>query len=473
MISTLFIFLSLIVIFPAWLLAAPTAIVGARLIDGNGKKPRSGITILIENDRIVSVGNKVKVPKNTKIIDARNKFVVPGLVDAHVHVMGDGSYIDNMVSDNPKVREAMERIIRQAPYQLSRYLCAGVTRALDIGAPNVMFKLRDDSRNNPRSPTIYTSGLMVSTLPSIYNITMPHDMPIAYLSRTSEQALNAIESLIPYRPDFIKFQLIAWDDGLDPNMPPDELLKVQKGLIEKYSPAISTGITATHRRGMKALVHAMELATHKAVAKLGADAIMHGVFDLPVDQELINILKQKSVTYVPTISVADRMEQVMNYPPHLDFLPIEKECASVGTLNSFKDVPKGSKNPVPFDLKIARQNLKALSDAGVKIAMGTDSGNFGVLAGASVHKEMLEMVNAGMSPMQVIVSATKNAADLVTDKPDFGTIEAGKKADILVLDADPVKDIGNLAKIKLVIKNGNVFERSEFVNERPSGYESQ
>jgi imidazolonepropionase-like amidohydrolase len=121
-----------------------------------------------------------------------------------------------------------------------------------------------------------------------------------------------------------------------------------------------------------------------------------------------------------------------------------------------------------MQIETAQRNLKRLADAGVVIAAGTDAGNIGTLHGPSMHRELELMAEAGLTPMQVLVAATRDAARVFAEEPEFGTIEAGTLADLLVLDADPLADVRNARRIRQVVKGGKVLERAALETALPS-----
>jgi imidazolonepropionase-like amidohydrolase len=227
---------------------------------------------------------------------------------------------------------------------------------------------------------------------------------------------------------------------------------------------LSALVIAAHEEGLKVYAHAPLLQHAKDVLRAGADGLMHGVIDQPVDQELIDLLLRNRAVYVPTLSlyedVADVAAWARRQSSHDErriVTPIADGFTTPAAVQQFE----GFFDNVSFTkqrLGTQRANVKRVFDAGVPLVLGTDSGFFGIIMGVSSQIELTLMVEAGLTPEAALATATINAARMLGRDNDIGTLEAGKSADLLILDADPLADIANVKRIHRVVKGGIVYE---------------
>jgi imidazolonepropionase-like amidohydrolase len=212
-------------------------------------------------------------------------------------------------------------------------------------------------------------------------------------------------------------------------------------------------------------VHATELETAKAAIRAGADILVHSVTDRLVDNEFINLVKSRDILYITTLWVEDGYRMVLNQQISLnDFEQKTGDPEVIATWSDLAkippaDIPGGAPRVPPAPKRpIAYDNLMLLESAGVRIVAGTDAGNIGTLHGPALHRELEMMASAGLRPMDIIVSATKNAAAVMGRQSEVGTLEKGKYADLVILDADPLADVKNTRKIFKVMKAGEFFQ---------------
>jgi imidazolonepropionase-like amidohydrolase len=263
--------------------------------------------------------------------------------------------------------------------------------------------------------------------------------------KTAAEARAQVDEIAPSRPDMIKFRV---DDNL--------------GSSTKIAPDVSRAIIEqAHKHGLRTAVHVYYLSDAKALIEAGADFIAHSVRDAEVDDQLIAAMKQRGVCYCPTLTrevstyVYESTPAFFEDPfflKHVDPKVIEtlKQPARQETVRK-----SASAQRYKAQLEVANRNLKKLADAGVAIAMGTDSGPAGRFQGYFEQLELEMMVQAGMTPRQVLASATRDAARCLQLDGELGTLESGKWADFVVLDADPLADILNTRKISAVYVAGN------------------
>jgi imidazolonepropionase-like amidohydrolase len=263
------------------------------------------------------------------------------------------------------------------------------------------------------------------------------------------QARDLVRRQIERKPDLVKLWWIRR---------PDDNFSQQ---VEIMSAAIAESKT----RGVRVAVHATELETAKAALRAGADVLVHSVTDRLVDTEFINLTKNRDILYMPTLGVEDGYRMVFNQQVALN--DIEKKAGDPEVIATWSELAKISPNELPGGIPrlpaapkrpIAYDNLMLLESAGVRIAAGTDAGNIGTLHGPSLHRELELMAVAGLRPMDIIVSATRNAAAVMGRQMELGTLERGKYADLIILDADPLADIKNTRRIFKVMKEGEFFQ---------------
>lgn len=393
-----------------------TAFSGAVIIDGSGTEPvRDGI-LLIEDGRVIDVGanNDIKIPDHAIIKDVSGKFIIPGIINGHGHVgnakgIEGGHYSAENVADN-----------------LSIYARYGVTTVVslgDDGKEGVPFRHLNDSVAQGRA-RLFIAGNVIT-------------------GKTTDQAFALIDSNHHMGVDFMKIRV---DDNL--------------GSSEKMPEEIYRAvINRSHELGYRIATHMYYLEDARKLLDAGTDMLAHSVRDQPVDEAFIRLIKEKKVPYCPTLT---RELSTFVYADTADFFsdPFftrEYDAATVGPLKdpSRQLQVKNNRNAQIYrkQLPQAMANLKTLSDAGVPIVFGTDSGVPTRFMGYFEHLEMQMMSEAGMTPMQIIVSATRDAAEYM-NLNGLGTLSRGNWADFVVLEADPLEEIRNARKILAVYVGG-------------------
>ena len=434
------------------------AFVGATLIDGTGGASRPDTTVLIENEHIRAVGNKseLAIPKDARVFDVGGKWIVPGLIDAHVHFFQSGGlYTRPDVIDLRAIRPYAEEIagIRERlPATLARYLASGVTSVVDMGGPNWTFEVRELARRRLQAPRVAMAGRLISTtLPSALKT---GDPPIAQV-KSPEEARSAVRRQIHRRPDLTKIWFIpAW--GLPLSMQIDW---------------VAAAIEESHAQGLRVAVHATELEVARAAVEAGADILVHSVRDRRVDDRFTQLLKKRAVLYVTTLALNEGYREVLQEKVELtEFERRVGDPEVLATLDDLEALPPWIRWsqwlkhwPGP---KLMFWNLKRLHANGILIAAGSDAGNIGTLHGAGLHRELELMAEAGLPPAEILTAATLGGARVMGRVAELGTLEPGKLADLLVLEADPLADIRNLRRIHSVIKGGRVFDPEAILDKR-------
>jgi imidazolonepropionase-like amidohydrolase len=425
-------------------------ITGGTVIDGTGAAPRPNQDVLIVADRIASIGPDAarRATPEARRIDATGRWIIPGLIDGHVHFFQTGGLDARPdVVPHPTGRSYGDVVnairLDPDPY-LRSYICAGVTSVVDPGGPMWGFELRDRQAHVATAPRIAFSGPLLATAdpPALE---LENDEPI-WLMKDRAAVDEMIERLAARRPDMIKIWFVhrRGDD-----------LAAQSALVRG-------AIDGIHAKNLRAAVHATTLDTARVAVEAGADLLVHSVGDREVDDAFVKAVVSREVIYVPTLIVSKSYRDVRRRAVTIE--PFERTCAPHSSIESFAILPDIhdsilSRNPTlgPDPLPVQQRNLKKLWDAGAIVAAGTDAGNTRTLHGPSLHLEFSLMTAAGLTPMQVLVSATRNGARLF-GRDDIGRLTAGGVADLVLLDADPTADILNTRRIRAVMRGGVLHE---------------
>ncbi len=413
-------------------------------------------SLIIHGGRITAVLQNVtfELPQGATVINAYGKYVVPGLVDSHVHFFQSGNlYTRPDAMDFNAVVPYADEVARnkaRLDATLRVWLANGVTGVVDIGGPFWNFDVRDRALLTAAAPRMAVAGPLISM------VDRPQldlgDPPIIRID-SPEAARALVARQLPRKPDYIKVWFIH-QDGDD--------LAAQEAIVKAAG-------DAAHEAGIKLAVHATELLVAKAALRAGADLLVHSVFDRMVDGEFLVLMKQKNAVYCPTLFV------ISGYPLALSntwqATPEETSRADpqiLAAMDDLNEIPADKLPPRVAQLmakpptvslpSVALANLSLVDAAGIPIAMGTDAGNIGTLHGPSIHREMKLMIEAGLTPLEVLRSATVNGAYLLGLAGKTGVIAEGAFADLVILDADPLADIGNLARVHRVLKDGVVYD---------------
>ena len=228
-------------------------------------------------------------------------------------------------------------------------------------------------------------------------------------------------------------------------------------------------VDEAHREGLAVFAHAPMLEHAKAVLRAGADGLLHGIIDRPVDREFLDLLARNRAVYVPTLSLYEDVADVASWgrrqSAHHEggpLTPIADSFAAPAFVAQFQAIFDNTA-ATRRQLQTQRENVKRVFDAGGTVVMGTDAGFFGVLMGVSSQMELGLMVEAGLSPEAALRAATINAARMMKREKDFGSVEEGKAADLLILDADPRQDVRNVRRIHRVLKGGVVYDPQQLL----------
>lgn len=439
--------------------AQVTAIVEGTLVTP-GAPPLAHATIVIDGDRIVEAGggDRIRIPAGARIVSAAGMWIVPGFIDAHIHLFQSGDIYTrpDIIDLRGRRSYARERgWVRQSlPDLFARYLASGITSVADVGGPFWTFAARDSAARSVLAPTIAAAGPLVATWAPT-ELTDVDDPPML-VPHTPEEARSIVRRILAYHPFAIKIWYIV-PRGLAPR----QLL-----------PIVAAAIDESHRHGTRVAVHATELETARLAVEAGADILVHSVEDAPVDDAFIALAREHHLICSPTLLVGLRYRQI--FSGRLALSPIERERGNaevIASLDELAGLPPeelppalgagiAAHAPPPVD-SIAAGNLLRLEHAGITIAVGTDAGNIGTLHGPSFFMEMALMAAAGLTPAEILEAATLGGARLIGREGDLGSIEPGKLADLVILSADPLADPENLTAITMVVKHGTVLRPEE------------
>ncbi|MFT3705476.1 MAG: amidohydrolase family protein [Agriterribacter sp.] len=413
----------------------PVLLQHVRVIDGNGGYPKEETNVLIEGDRFSTIGANIQA-KDATVINMKGKTIMPVLISAHTHI---GNLKGTQTNPINYTRENITRHLEHYQrYGIGAVLCMGTDR------PLIFDGFRDSSvAAQLPGARMYSAGFGFGMPGSPPGAAFGFDKP--FTSADDPEIEKQITTLAALQPAVVKI----WVDdfgGSVKKMPED----VYKAIIR-----------AAHKHGIRVAAHLYYLEDAHKLIDAGIDIIAHSIRDKEVDESLLKKMKDKHIVYIPTLA-RDEFEWVYADEPGWlkdDFFKNSLEPGVYEMITS-KEYKDKMKNAPAYErarqgLKIAFINLKKIHDAGIIVAMGTDSGATPARAeGFAEHLEMELMVQAGLTPLQAITVSTKNPAILLQCNTLYGSIEKGKKADFIVLSKNPQSNILNTRSIEAVWKNG-------------------
>jgi imidazolonepropionase-like amidohydrolase len=398
---------------------------GARLITGNDGAPIEDSAFVVQDGRITVVGRRgeVRAPRGAMMMNLRGKTVMPALVDAHSHLGYTNVAAGTTASANYTRANLLDHLRRYAYYGIAATLSLGLDRG------ELPYQLRASPA--PGAALFLTAGR---------GIAMPNAGPnadywkdAAFGVTTEGEARAAVRELAAKKVDIVKI----WVDDRNKTVTP-------------LPPSLYRPIVAeAHAHQLRVVAHVYYLTDAKELLRAGVDGFAHGIRDLELDDEIMQLFKERPHVFV--------IPNLPDTPPSLDDLVWLSETLPRSQIDAMKRTAVvAPARPRLFEVQA--RNLRRLNEAGVRIGFGTDAG-VGAPYGWSAHAELADMVAAGMTPAQAVIAATRTSADILRLEK-HGTIARGKSADFVVLAANPLANVTNTRTISDVYLRGTHVDRS-------------
>lgn len=413
---------------------------GATLFDGTGRAPLKESVIVIEGDRIKRIGpaKEIKIPTAAQVIEATGKFVIPGLADMHNHLDSDSIGITQHTQD---FETSLKRMLGWG----FTLIFDPASRDLDL-LPELKRKVAVDAASYPHYYAIART----------FGAKGGHGPATKYTPETAEEARASVRELKATKSDAVK---IYYTD----------LIYVTKDRRPMLKPEVMSAIIdEAHKQGLKVFVHSPVLEYAKEVLRAGADGLAHGILSDPIDDEFITLMKKNRAVYVSTNAVFESVADITGWSRRAAASDargvIDKAIYEAGMSPELERRWVTKWNNIAYmkqRLPALRANLRRVQAEGIPVVAGSDSS--GAFVGLASQIELILQVEAGLSPQQAIQSATINAARMVGREKHLGSIEPGKFADLLILNADPLKDIRNIQKIHRIMKSGVAYDPAQLL----------
>ena len=434
----LWLFVALATLAPV-VLADTLLIENVTLIDGTGRPPVAGASVLIDGDRISRISrHEIDAPADTQHIDGTGKYLIPGLMDMHIHLQGSVKITpEGLLSET----DARARGVRA----LHSYLYSGVTSLYDAGnVPDYILGLRADERSGQlQSPRIFATGGIV-TYPGSHGSSefstlvdsWPDDIPL-------------LDAHIERQPDILKitFEERGW--GARPMVPKLSVELLQQ-IIHYYND-----------QGIRTTVHTSSEYRARQAIFAGVDTLAHPVIQGPVTEAFARLMGAKKTPMVTTLTIGENYSRLAEQPEYLDE-PLYQATMTAEEIDTLKTVTRKEYQErkwtwwMKIMTTIAQENVLKIHEAGGVLVAGTDQ-----TTGPALHREFELLADAGIPPADIIRIATLNGAIFLGKERELGSIEEGKFADLVLLAADPTTDIRNARQIVRVIKGGRLIDRSQ------------
>ena len=418
----------------------PTILHNASLVDGTGAPARPHVDILMHKGVIQHIGPAfTKPPKGANVVECTGKTVIPGLISAHSHV---GILLNNA---DPSPNAYTAENVTAALNQFERY---GVTTIVSLGLNrDLVYELRDQQRDGKLGgATILTAGRGIGVPNGAPGLNVAPDQ--IYRPATPDEARRNVDELASHRADLVKLWL---DSG--------------HGKIPPMSPDIYTAILdEAHKHHLKVAAHVYAVNDARSLVNATVDILAHSVRDEPVGPAFIQSLLQHNTWYIPTLAL-DESFYLYAATPNVMQSAFFQEAAGHALLAKLQAPDYASKTlaadqtaQAQKDHDMAMKNVKVIYDAGVSVAFGTDSGAvIGRIPGFSEHRELEDLVAAGLTPLQAITLATGQTGRLIhtlNPRLNVGLIQPDYSADLIILSGDPLMDIRNTRRIDAVYHHG-------------------
>lgn len=462
-------------------IAKDTAFIGANVLNPSTDIPISNATILVSKGNIIKIQpSEHSIPAHFKVVNIKGQWVIPGLIDGHIHLAQSGSAFTRPDTiDATKItsyKEDQQWLLENTSRLLNNYIKLGITSIFDMGGPSEYLTRYKELTENGVYPDIYAAGTLIS----------PMDMPSLNLNgktftrvSSAEEATSLVKKQLNYKTHIIKF-VWSQETGLSTHE-----------LFTLYKPAIELA----HKYNKVVAVHVEDLINAKMAIKAGADVLVHGVTTDFIDDEFISLMETHNVTYMPTLTayshyfelfknelefsqfeslnspsfVTNSFKALMNnvdktgatFQILLQYLPKVDEPETVKAKLSARDQSIIAQLKSIFSVKyekIQRDNLSRIIDSDVNVALGTDAGNPGTLHAVSMMGEFIAWQEAGISNKQILKAATLGNASALKLGNSIGTLLAGKHANFVVLKQNPYQVLSTLANPVMTVKRGAIVK---------------
>ena len=456
-----------------FLLAQSIALTGGTIIDGTGKPGYIG-NVVVRGNRIECAGPAAgcPLPAASSRIDVTGQFITPGLVDAHVHFSQTG-WVDGRPDglNAPAIYPYAEtaRALRANPSRWYRsYLCSGITAVYDVGGHSWTTALPPRAEADSLAPHVRAAGPLIT-----------------HASRAALRVDDSIYTFLPMAtPDEVQSSVAALKSMGSSAVKVWYLAPAAARREELDARMLEVG-AAAKAAGLDLIVHATGLREAKVALRAGAVLLVHSVENEPVDQEFLDLLLRNRATYAPTLVVGRNatrasvsialgksvpvddpagcvdsatVAKIAAVEPLLPFLPERLRGVEV----SFRRL-----EAVGARSTVMAENLGRVKAAGGTIATATDAGNPLTLHGVSIFDEMEAMQAAGLTAADIVVMSTRNGARAMAREKDFGTLEAGKLADLVILSENPLNDVRAFRSRTQVMRGGRLYPLSALRHRSP------
>ena len=441
---------------------AQTLITSVNVIDVQSGQVVHDQDVLLLDEKIDEISGEITPQPSWTIIDGKDKWLSPGLIDAHIHMFQSGGLYTRPdgidLRDIRPYSEERQWLYNHAEDIFDAYLHLGITSVLDVGGPMTNYLIRDQS-DSIVSPAYYCTGPLISTYqPEAFRI---DDSPILK-ANTPAEGVALVRAQLDSKPDLIKI----WYINARGITPPD------------HRDIIRSVIQESHAHDLPVAVHATDNLTAGIAVREGADILVHSVAQ-PMEDDIIQMIVDNQVVLVPTLVVHEGYDksflgQVDITSHDLDYgvpLPISDlldvrhiEHPNLEEAKAY--APEFLANNQVRD-SIRTANLRKLVAAGAIIATGTDAGNIGTLHATSYIAELRAMKAAGLSDADILKASTLGGASAIGKAASHGEVRVGKHADLILLGGNPLVDIEHLLDISMVIKDGIEVDRDRLSEKTP------
>lgn len=409
------------------------------LIDGTGSPPVPNASVLIRGERIAEVSRQaLSVDDELPRIDGTGKYLLPGLMDMHIHLQGA-----RQITSTGLRRTRPDRQLAVAA--LHSYLYSGVTSIYDAGNdPDFILGLRAEEREGSlTAPRIFATGGIV-TYPGSHGSSAG-----ATLIDSWPEAKAALDEHIARQPDVLKLTYEERGWGARPMIPRLTTELIQH-VVEYYND-----------HGIRTTIHTSSETRAREAIFAGVDTLAHPIIQGPISESFAPLMAAKQIPMVSTLTIGENYARLAENPEYLD-LPLYRAVLPADEIERLQTEVRDeyAERSWTWWMKImtpiAQENVRQVHAAGGVVVLGTDQ-----TIGPAVHRELELLVAAGIAPLDAIRIATLNGAVFLGREQELGSVEPGKLADLLLLSADPLADISNTQAVDTVIKNGSVIDRSK------------